>query len=389
MPKKRNIQQKEPLGIDRPPGISPVIHSSPEYAVRNVLIDGREFVQGRKTGIGRVLEGLVDSLAVTHFAGKIFLAVQNAGSVPLKLKGFENIHLEIIPRSFLASEKALSNLTEKADLHISPYPKLPIFGCHCPCIHTIHDVLDLTHPVYKKRFKVFFDTYRLKKALNKANLTWYDSSWSMQETKRLVRFAGRSPRVRFPGISDRFRSSKNGPEDQVISKYGLDSGYILVIGNGLPHKNLGVLLSISDQISGKLVFAGVAQKNQSLWNKQYPNAKAKWIEYVDDEHLPALISGAFCLAQPSTAEGYGYPPLEAMACGVPAVVSDIPVLNETTEGNALVATTSDAQSWIDAFRALENKNLYRDQVNKGLQWVKPLLGRKGWNKHLADIKELL
>ena len=360
-----------------------------EQPMNRILVDSREFALGRKTGIARVLEGLVDALAGAHFPAKILLAVQEVNGIPSKLKNMPEIETQLLPASFLKSERLLSSLSKKTDLYISPYPKLPAFGVHCKAVHIIHDVLDLTHPVYKKRLKVFFDAYRLKKALKRANLTWYDSSWSQLETKKLAGYTGRNPRVRFPGISETFGLREGAPKNQIIPKYGLVSEYILVVGNGLPHKNLGVLLRISNQISRKFVFAGVGKKKQGFWKNKYPNTDAKWIDYVEDEDLPALISNAFCLAQPSTAEGYGYPPLEAMTFGVPAVVSDIPVLKETTGGNALVAKTNESKSWIDAFHVLEDENTYKNQVGKGLEWVTPLLGRNGWRKHISDIEKLL
>ncbi len=101
------------------------------------------------------------------------------------------------------------------------------------------------------------------------------------------------------------------------------------------------------------------------------------------------MRGAFCLAQPSTAEGYGYPPLEAMACGVPAVVSNIPVLIETTGGNSLKADPNDYREWLQAFEALEKKDMYQNQIEKGLKWVQPLWGRRGWEGHISDIEELI
>ncbi|MFC1820576.1 glycosyltransferase, partial [Thermodesulfobacteriota bacterium] len=92
---------------------------------------------------------------------------------------------------------------------------------------------------------------------------------------------------------------------------------------------------------------------------------------------------------PSTAEGYGYPPLEAMACGIPAIVSNIPVLKETTGLNALTADPSRPNAWEEAIEALGKNDIYENQREKGLQWVKQLRGRKGWQKHIEDIEELL
>jgi len=358
--------------------------------MKRIVIDGREFLPGKRTGIGRFLESLIDALADSALDIEIILACFYKDSVPLRLKNRERVKVKEIPRGFLYSEKALSNLSrEEARLFISPYPKLPLFGCYCKSVNTVHDVLDLTYPAYRRKMKVFFDTLRLKKALRRADLTWYVSSWSREETIKLVGFAGENPRVRFSGIDECFTPAKRMNEKNVVKKYQLEPGHILVLGNGLAHKNLGVLLKASDRIPRNLVFVGVSQENQDYWERSYPHAKAKWIRYVDDEDLLSVIRGAFCLAQPSMIEGYGFPPLEAMACGVPAVVSHIPVLVETTGENALLANPEDSREWVKAFEVLENKDIYKNQIEKGLKWIQPLRGRGGWQKHISDIEELL
>lgn len=355
-----------------------------------ILIDAREFIPHQLTGIGRFLDGLIDALSREANLKEFTLAVTNSYIIPERLKKLPSVNLVTIPNSFIASENALSTLSNhNYALFISPYPKLPLFGCSCTAVHTIHDVLDLTQPFYKKRVRVFFDRIRLKKALKRAELTWFVSSWSMKKTKELVGFVGINPHVRHNGIDARFSRKKDISDEKQRSKYGLDQDYILVIGNGKPHKNIGILLDISSVVKHQIVFIGVSAKRKQHWVIKYPNARAKWIEIVADDDLPAVIRGAFCLAHPSTEEGYGYPPLEAMASGIPTVVSNIPVLVETTGGSALTADPNNPRKWIEEINTLENNTTHQCQVEKGLNWVKPLRGRKAWNSHITDIEELL
>ena len=209
----------------------------------------------------------------------------------------------------------------------------------------------------------------------------------MDETRKYAGIIGNNPKIRYPGIDKNF--CIGSIDNKLLDKYYLTPGYILVIGNGLPHKNLGVLLQISDKLKIKIVFIGVTSDMQNYWKSQYPNDESIWLEFVDDKDLPSIIRGAFCLAQPSQMEGYGYPPLEAMACGVPSIVSNIPVLLETTGGNSLSANPENPKEWIEAFSALEDANIYQSQRKKGLKWVEPLKGQRGWEKHVADVEELL
>ncbi len=355
----------------------------------NILIDAREFVPGHMTGIGRMLSGFIDALAKSPKVKSITIATHQEA-----LPGHFNAHVPIslftLPKSFFKAEWILSKLTNEGYVvYISPYPKLPTFGVHCLSVHTIHDVIDLRDPIYRKRLKAFLDKSRLRFALRRADMTWYDSNCSMKETESLVGFTGKSPRVRYLGIDQRFTNADRSEDSMVLEKYGLRKGYIIAVGNGLPHKNLGILLQIAERISRIPVFVGVPVKNMQYWKSMYRKQQAIWIEKVREEEMPSLLRQAFCLSQPSLAEGYGYPPLEAMACGTPAVVSNIPVLVETTGGSALVADPRDGTSWIEAYEQLENEKICQEQITKGLRWVAHLQGKRGWMQHVSDIEDLI
>ncbi|MEW6665511.1 MAG: glycosyltransferase family 1 protein [Thermodesulfobacteriota bacterium] len=355
---------------------------------KTVLLDARELVPMRMTGIGRVLRGLAGALADADFVDQVVLAIGFPAALPVSLKARNKIRLLRVPASFLASEMALSRLSAKSDLFVSPYPKLPLFGTYCPTIHIIHDVLDLTHPQYRMRLKTVFDGWRLKKALKRADLTWYDSSWSMEETKRYAGHPGRNPKVRYPGIDERFTPSVPDSDAATLSRYDLTPRYILCVGNGLPHKNLGVLLEISHQLKRNFVIVGVSRRNQSYWKSKYPQADAVWIEHSPDEDLPALMRNSFCLVLPSTMEGYGYPPLEAMACGTPTVASDIPVLRETTGGASLYADPLRPSEWTECVNSLENPNFRGAVTKRGFDWVRRFRGPQPWLPYLTDLEEI-
>ena len=125
--------------------------------IKNILVDAREFIPGRFTGIGRVLKGLIEALSEDGVIEKITLFACRDTAIPPRLENKKIIGIKKVARSFMQSELALSNLTRQgASVFISPYPKLPLFGCHCPSVNIVHDVLDLTHAEYIKRYKVFF-----------------------------------------------------------------------------------------------------------------------------------------------------------------------------------------------------------------------------------------
>jgi glycosyltransferase involved in cell wall biosynthesis len=356
----------------------------------NILIDAREFNSNKLTGIGRVLCGFVGALASCDFIKKIILATPNLEGVPFELAESKKVEIKIIPERIINSEFALTKLTKmNTCLFISPYPKLPFTGSFCRTINTVHDVLYITHPAYKNKLLGYIERIRLRVALEKADLTWFVSKHTLQQTKKVIGIIGNNPRIRYSAIDNKFSYMKSDKDDLTVKKYNLEPGYVMVVGNGKTHKNLGVLLKISRCIARKIVFIGVSKDRQNYWRRLYPNEEAVWLDYVVDKELPPLMRNAFCLAQPSTAEGFGYPPLEAMACGAPAVVSSIPALRETTGGYAITADPNEPASWMESFELLEDKKFYRNKIAVGLKWVEPFRGQKGFDHHISDIEDLI
>ena len=122
-------------------------------------------------------------------------------------------------------------------------------------------------------------------------------------------------------------------------KYSLGN-YLLIVGASFPHKNVGAALRAFHQAQTRLpntelvITGGRKEYTDELkWVVKALDVKrVKFLEYVPSVELPALYAGATALVYPSLYEGFGFPPLEAMACGCPVIVSNTSSLPEVCGG---------------------------------------------------------
>ncbi len=341
---------------------------------KSILVDGREFVLGRRTGIGRFLEGLLLAMTATHPDWRIMIVMDEVSALPEPLQ--DKIEMLQAPRYL---EWHWVKLAQGFDVFLSPYPKLPLRRLPCSSIHAIHDVFYLTHPAYQgNRLRRLAGLWRLKQAVSSASLTWFDSKVSQDETENLVGDIAHDVAIRFPAIEASFR-----PDRRVKKK-----DFFLFVGNGLPHKNVQILLGAIKGTDIHLKCVGIRQfvADKLLHIFQPEEGQVEFLQDVDDVALLKLYRQCKALLQPSTAEGYGYPPLEAMACSTPAIVSDIPVLRESTGGFATYCPPHDAQAWRNALVTFETD---ASMIEQGLAWAKAHQGKRGWAEHIHDIEQLV
>lgn len=146
------------------------------------------------------------------------------------------------------------------------------------------------------------------------------------------------------------QKERNEKIKTVKNKYGISGSYILYLGTLEPRKNIGILIKAYNQLKQteanlpKLVIAG---KKGWMYDELFEmvsfydlNKDVIFTGYVDEDDNPVLMSGAEVFVFPSLYEGFGMPPLEAMACGTPVIVSDAASLPEVV-GDAAVQFSSD------------------------------------------------
>ena len=142
--------------------------------------------------------------------------------------------------------------------------------------------------------------------------------------------------------------------DAVLDRLHVRPPYVLVVGWADPRKDVATALAAhrlaTRTAPHRLVLTGLAHRNFAP--VMVPDVDTVLRPgYVSDDDLRALLTGAAALVYPSRYEGFGIPPLQAWACGTPALVSDLPVLRESTEGRAVYLPAGDVGAWADAIVA--------------------------------------
>ena len=134
------------------------------------------------------------------------------------------------------------------------------------------------------------------------------------------------------------------PDAAWLAAHGLPPRYVLFVGTIEPRKMLPTLLEATRQLAGTdagrvpLVVLGPAGWGPQLDLTGLPDGQVVLTGYREDDEVRAIVAGAAVLAFPSSAEGFGLPPLEAFAAGVPVVASDLPVTREVLGDDAARAT---------------------------------------------------
>jgi glycosyltransferase involved in cell wall biosynthesis len=196
---------------------------------------------------------------------------------------------------------------------------------------TVHDLASLDHPEWFNQTFARWYAVLLPILIRKVRAIITVSKFSKE---RILERTGVSPeRVHVipNGIDPRFRPADADKVKELASHYGLTTPYVLSVGSLEPRKNLRLLLDawrLGRFDGATLVIVGASSHVfAKLELGSFPDT-VRLLGRIADEALPVLYSGAAGFVYPSVYEGFGFPPLEALACGCPLLVSDIPVHRE-------------------------------------------------------------
>jgi glycosyltransferase involved in cell wall biosynthesis len=175
--------------------------------------------------------------------------------------------------------------------------------------------------------------------------------------------------------------------------YRLPGRYVLTVGAHRPHKNHQVLVralaALPEPVS--LVIVGYfdpafPEPLPALIARLGLESRVLLLPEVADRWLPAIYRAASVFAFPSLAEGFGIPALEAMACGVPVVASDIPALAEVTRSAALLVDPRDVAAWTTAIGSVLTSRTLADRMSAAGTGV---ARAQTWSRGAAALHGLL
>lgn len=324
----------------------------------NVFIEASAIAEPKISGIGHNIVSTINSLCeIDEFSSKYKLVLLTPFNLRKKFEKFKFPQNIVEIKSIAISKHFLDVLfkydfTPPLDLFFGPGTYIFPNYRNCSLLFSksityIYDVAFSIFPETVRPDNLQYLKFNLPKWIKRSDLVVTISENSRHEIVNSFNMPKQKIGVVPCGVNHLmfYRRAKN-EVNKVKSKYKIKGKYLLTVGNIEPRKNISRLLDAYISLPAKyikeysLVLIGgggwlnedVFEKISSLQNKGFKIIYPK--TYIPDQDLPALYSGARLLIHPALHEGFGLPPLEALACQTPIAVSNIGALKEIFGGSA-------------------------------------------------------
>ena len=285
---------------------------------------------------------------------------------------------------------------ERLDLFHAPHYVLPALT-PVRSVVTIHDCIHLMFPEYlRNRLAYAYAHAAMWTAAHKSDRIFTVSEQSKRDILKFFRVAPEKIVVTPNAIDDRFSIPPS--EEHVIQtreRYQLSHAYLLYVGNIKPHKNLERLVEAFHMVREQgrpelelVIIGDEISKLQSLRravHKHQLHRYVRFLGFVPDKTLAVLYRLASVFVFPSLYEGFGLPPLEAMASGTPVVTSNVSSLPEVVGDAAVLVDPYKAEAIADGIlQVLRSTHLREELKERGFERVKVF----SWQRSIARVREV-
>ena len=303
---------------------------------------------------------------------------------------FKNVHLirkELKARTkftfFIKTQLIFKNLVRKINpsLIFSPY-HLGYFLENTPQISIIYDLISLT--IFKERVDTYlYHKFMLKSLINNCKFIITSSKSTKDDIVKIFKVREDKIKVVYLGVDkERFKNLNLQKEN-----------FYLIVNATFPYKNVDYVIKLwrKFDIKENLIIVGYYHKYIKYHNylkelTKKLNLENRIIFYpkVTDEELIELYNKAKALISPSLKEGFGLPPLEALACGTPIILSNIPVYKEIYNDIGIFFDLNNDESFLFALEKLKNLNKEEFEEKR-----KEFIKKFDWQKTAEEVYKII
>jgi len=362
------------------------------------------------TGSGQYLRRLVDAFA-RHFSSLQITIITPGGdeianpapSITLHQTGQSRrgnlAKLRFEQQVFPAAAARIG-----AELIHVPYWGSP-FRSPVPIVVTIHDLIPLIFPAYRGKLTARLYTSLVAASARGAQAVITDSDASRRDILDHLRLPTERVRAILLAAGDQYQPEADDQYDEEVrARFDLPADYVLYLGGYDVRKNISTLLKaytyLQESTGGDLplVLAGRLPEKKNprftdvlgLIDTMGLQESVRPIGWIDDADAPSLYRMARCFVYPSRYEGFGLPPLEAMACGTPVVAANTSSLPEVVGEAGFLVEPDDARGMAGAILAIYNQpDLAKSLREKALKRAELFTWEKTARETLAVYEGVL
>ena len=307
-------------------------------------------------------------------------------------------HRLLSPKDFLLMPRFIEQFN--VDVFHAPHYLSSPLQSRCKKILTVFDLIPFLFPnaLSKSRllWRIFYRAPAFaKRILRSADAVLTASQHTKRDIIRLLRVPPENIHVVWSGIEARFHADYQ-PDEGFWRQYRLPRKFLLYVGRQDPYKGLAyfveafALLPEAMRQEYRLVIAGKTDARyiedvHDVIRRHRLQDAVQFLDYVADDALPLLYSAATLLVHPSLYEGFGLPPLEAMACGTPVVYADTSSLTELLGEAGMAVAPASASALAQGMRQLlDNESLRQMFRAKGLAHAQ----RYSWNEAARGVLDM-